>query len=155
MFLKQQAHLLWACEDSGHGSHARRAAGHSTDGSTECDSCAPGETHVLEPQAPSSLWALGTQIRASPQPVLCPRTPRVCQEEPVLPQASPGSSSHYLISQSPSGKEQKLKPAAHPWRASLWVRQLLPQTTSKSPNFNMPLKFGVLWVAADELQRRL
>lgn len=75
MFLKHQVHLFWACEGSGHGSHARGWIGgvHSTDGSTAWESCAPGWAHVLEPQGPPSLWALGTQSRASPYPVLLPQ----------------------------------------------------------------------------------
>lgn len=99
----------------------------------------------------SELWA----PRSGPLPTqsCCSRTPSVCQEQHVLPQASPGSSSGYLISRSPSVKEQKLEPAAHPWRASLG--NYCHRLSQKVQISNMPLTFSVLWVATDERQRRL
>lgn len=73
-------------------------------------SCATGSSKPLRSGHPDQDLSLPSSC--------CPGTLSYCQEEHVLPQAAPCSSQDYLVSKSPSVKEQKLKPSAYSWRAS-------------------------------------
>lgn len=135
MFLKQQVHLFGACEGSGHGSHSRgRIAGvHSTDGSTAWESWAPGGAHVLEPQAPSSFWALGTQIRASPYPVLLLQDSQCLSGAACAPPSFPWQLLRLSNLQKSICQGTEVGTSCSSMESI--TRQLLPQTISKSPNF--------------------